>query len=196
MAAAPLPLALTILLLRYKNQFENTGGLAINSPAGMGHPSFKLTDLSLMREFFKLVGVRKYEIQPGENITVKRFRNKPRSIDESKFYDANNSALLTHCLPGQSIHLWRITGTPQSGDDSKAANYSKLCSGTPQSASAGSTATLCDVKMAFVFSYHYRVSSYSNSDYSSFLPTALPSGLTVTNIYPGTSTAAAAAPVP
>lgn len=129
-----------------------------------------------MREFYKLSSVRKYEVQPGENLTIKRFRNKARNINEAKYYDANNSAYLNADLPGNIMHLWRITGTPQS-------------------AASGSTATLCDVKMAFVFSYHYRVSSYSYNTYKSFLPTALPTGLTITNIYPGTSGAAAAAPV-
>lgn len=130
-----------------------------------------------MREYMKLLSVKKYEIQPGENVTIRRYRNKPRIIDEAKFYDANNAAYINHDLPGNHIHLWRITGTPQS-------------------AASGSSVTLCDVKMAYVFSYHFRVSGFSYNPYSTYSGTAaLPTGVSITNIYPGTSTAAAAAPV-
>ena len=114
----------TILLSRYVSQYKDTS--ATPYLVNIDHPAFKLTDLSLMREYLKLVKVRKYEVQPGENVTVKRYKSKPRTIDEAKFYDANNSAIVNACLPGHYIHLWRITGTPQSGDDSKAQNYGML----------------------------------------------------------------------
>lgn len=169
-----LTLALNILLSRYASQYRNAA--VGHGPIGVDHPAFKLTDLALMREFYKLEKVNKYLVQPGECVTIRRYRNRPRTIDECKFYDANNAAYLNHDLPGSKVHLWRITGTPQS-------------------AAGGSSTTLCDVKMAYVFSYHYKVSGVSYNKQTSYLPTALPTAVSVTQIYPGTSAAAAAAPV-
>lgn len=168
-----LTLVLNILLSRYVAQYQNSSA---TTSIGIEHPAFKLTDLALMREFYKLEKVNKYLVQPGECVNIRRFRNRPRTIDECKFYDANNVAYLNHDLPGSKVHLWRITGTPQS-------------------AAGGASTTLCDVKMAYVFSYHYKVSGVSYNKQTSYLPTALPTAVSVTQIYPGTSQAAAAAPV-
>lgn len=151
-------------------------GAPTTSARGVDFPAFKITDVAQFMDRFKLLKVKRVVVQPGEEARFKRWRNKMRTVDEAKVYDTSSTTISAHHIPGDLVYFWRITGTPQSQ-------------------SGGTSATLCDVKMAFVFTYHFKVSSYSYNNQLSFATVALPAGLSVTNIYPGTSAAAAAAPV-
>lgn len=144
---------------------------------GIDHPAFKLSDCAEFGKYFKPVKHKTTTVQPGESLSMRKFKVKPRTYDEAFMYDTVSSRLKLLAIKGSLTYLWRITGTPQS-------------------ASAGVSATLCDVKLAYVVSFHYRTSGYSYNDYQQYLPTALPTGVSIENIYPGTSESKAAAPVP
>jgi len=149
-------------------------GTVLNT--GIDHPGFKLSDCVEFGKYFKTVKHKTTVIQPGESLSMRKFKIKPRTYEEASMYDSVAARLKLLAVKGSLTYLWRITGTPQSAD-------------------AGVTATLCDVKLAYVVSYHYRTSGYSYNDYFQYSSTALPSGVSITNIYPGTSEAKAAAPV-
>lgn len=144
---------------------------------GIDHPAFKLSDCAEFGQYFKTIRHKTTVIQPGESLQMRKFKIKPRTYDESVMWNASASRLKLLAVKGSLTYLWRVTGTAQS-------------------ASGGVTATLCDVKLAYVVSYHFRTSGYSYNDYHYPAATALPNTLTIENIYPGTSEAKAAAPVP
>jgi len=154
-------------------QYGSSGVLNI----GIDHPGFKLSDCVEFGRYFKVVRHKTSTIQPGESLQMRKFKVKPRTYDEAVFWDATSSRLKVLAIKGSLTYLWRITGTPQS-------------------AAGGVTATLCDVKLAYVVSYHYRSTGYSYNDYTYPSASALPNALSIENIYPGTSEAKAAAPVP
>lgn len=156
----------------YLTQYGSTTTLNIS----IDHPAFKLSDMAEFGRYFKIVKHKTMVIQPGESANMRKFKVKPRTYNEATMYDNTSSRLKLLAVKGSLTYLWRITGTPQSAD-------------------AGVSTTLCDVKLAFVATYHYRTSGYSYNDYHTFQPTALPVAVPITNIYPGTSEAKAAAPV-
>lgn len=143
---------------------------------GIDHPAFKLSDCVEFGKYFKSIKHKTMVIQPGESANMRKYKIKPRTYDESFMYDHVAGRLKLLAIKGSLTYLWRITGTPQS-------------------AASGTSTTLCDVKLAFVATYHYRTTGYSYNDYQQYTTTALPSAVSITNIYPGTSEAKAAAPV-
>lgn len=145
-------------------------------PNDIDHPGFKLSDLAEFARYFKTIRHKTMVIQPGESMQMRKYKIKPREYNESLMYDSIAARLKLLAIKGSVQYLWRITGTPQS-------------------AASGTSTTLCDVKLAFVVSFHYRMSGYSYNNYENYGATNLPTGISITNIYPGTSEAKAAAPV-
>ncbi|AJD07472.1 putative capsid protein [Odonata-associated circular virus-8] len=159
----------------YNKQY--VGGSTIPS-ISVDHPAFKLSDLARFGAYFKTIRHKTVVVQPGESMSMRKYKIRPRTYAEAISYDAVTAVLKVHAQKGTLHYLWRITGTPQS-------------------AAEGKDATLCDVKMAFVSSIHARTSGYSSNNYQTFpSTTGLPVGLVIENIYPGTSEAKVAAPVP
>lgn len=149
-------------------------------------PGARLTDIPLFNDHFKIASTKTRVLQPGEAYKFIKYRKQPRIYKEATMidytdYTAESSVgfgQLVAAKKGTVIYVWRLSSVPVSSAGGGTASV-----------------TLGSGHLNLVQTIRWRSSFCSNDQYGYVVPgTLLPTNTTEKLIFPGTSTATAAAP--
>lgn len=145
------------------------------------HPAFKLTDIALFNKYFKIARARTYKLMPGDTKNLKKFKNKPQTINTAGLMDTGEGSSTYDnvnyvALKGERHYMWRVhsMNVENEGDSERS---------------------MITPAFNFTAQYHYRYAWIANDQYNMQISAIPPTGsLNYRVIYPGTSTKGALAP--
>lgn len=156
----------TVMQSMFDSQYAN----ALAANRNIGHIAFKLSDIAQFGRYFKIVKVKSFTIQPGQEHTMRKFKRKPEYINTAKYWNDTTDNIEVVARKGSREYIWRVHSIMTESSDAGAA-------------------TRLAPAYNFQTSYHYRFKYLANDQYNFQPPAAPVTGLTLHAIYPGTSTA-------